>query len=147
MTYTEYVQENLAKLTGGINTGTGVTALYEENLIPAFSSSNLHYENEAVMCLGAGGVYATAEDVANFGTGFFAGNEVILSENSKNEMAIRVSIDEYSDGSTERGRKLRSAISEKFHFASLEFQTLDGIVEAIGMNECKLCTYCWNGKE
>ena len=99
MTYTEYVQENLAKLTGGINTGTGVTALYEENLIPAFSSSNLHYENEAVMCLGAGGVYATAEDVANFGTGFFAGNEAILSENSKNEMAIRVSNDEYRDGS------------------------------------------------
>ncbi|MBR0158651.1 MAG: amidophosphoribosyltransferase [Clostridia bacterium] len=56
-------------------------------------------------------------------------------------------IDEYSDGSTERGRKLRSAISEKFHFASLEFQTLDGIVEAIGLDECKLCTYCWNGKE
>ena len=56
-------------------------------------------------------------------------------------------IDEYSDGSTERGKKLRAAICEKFHFASLEFQTLDGVIEAIGLPECKLCTYCWNGKE
>ena len=56
-------------------------------------------------------------------------------------------IDEYADGSTERGRKLRDAICEKFHFASLEFQTLEGVIEAIGLPKCKLCTYCWNGKE
>ncbi|MBP5730433.1 MAG: amidophosphoribosyltransferase, partial [Clostridia bacterium] len=56
-------------------------------------------------------------------------------------------IDEYSDGSTERGQNLRRAISEKFHFATLEFQTLEGIVKAIGVDECRLCTYCWNGKE
>jgi amidophosphoribosyltransferase len=56
-------------------------------------------------------------------------------------------IDEYSDPNTERGKKLRSAICEKFHFASLEFQSLKGIVEAIGLDESKLCTYCWNGKE
>ncbi len=56
-------------------------------------------------------------------------------------------IDEYSDGSTERGKRLRKAICEKLHLSSLEFQTLDGIVEAIGLDSCKLCTYCWNGKE
>jgi len=56
-------------------------------------------------------------------------------------------IDEYSDGSTERGKKLRAAICKKFKFASLEFQTLDGIIKAIGLDESQLCTYCWNGKE
>ena len=56
-------------------------------------------------------------------------------------------IDEYSDPNTERGKSLRRAISEKFKFASLEFQSLEGIIEAIGLPECKLCTYCWNGKE
>ncbi len=56
-------------------------------------------------------------------------------------------IDEYSDGSTERGKKLRQAICEKFHFASLEFQSLEGVVKAIGIDPCDLCTYCWNGKE
>ena len=56
-------------------------------------------------------------------------------------------LDEYSDASSERGKKLRRAIADKFDFASLEFQTLEGLIESIGLPPCKLCTYCWNGKE
>ena len=56
-------------------------------------------------------------------------------------------LDEYSDGATERGKALRQAISDKFGFSSLEFQSLEGILDAIGIDPCKLCTYCWNGKE
>ena len=56
-------------------------------------------------------------------------------------------IEEYADGNTERGKKMRQTICEKFKFASLGFQTVDGVVKAIGMDPCKLCTYCWNGKE
>lgn len=81
--------------------------------------------------------------------------------NSKNEMELiarRVimelegeagfdHIEEYSDSSTERGKNLRKALSEKFHFSSLEFQSLDGIIKAIGLPCHKLCTYCWTGKE
>ncbi len=55
-------------------------------------------------------------------------------------------IEEYSDGTTERGKKLRQTICERMKFASLEFQSLDGIIKAIGLEPCKLCTYCWNGK-
>ena len=56
-------------------------------------------------------------------------------------------IDEYSDGETERGKKLREVIAKKFNFASLEFQSLENVVKAIGIDPCELCTYCWNGKE
>ena len=56
-------------------------------------------------------------------------------------------IDEYSDSKTERGKKLRDKICENLHLKSLEFQSLDGLTEAIGIEPCKLCTYCWNGKE
>ena len=56
-------------------------------------------------------------------------------------------IDEYSDGTTERGKKMREAICKKLHLASLRFQTLEGLQKAIGLPACKLCTYCWNGKE
>ncbi len=56
-------------------------------------------------------------------------------------------LEEYSDASTERGQKLRKTICEKMHFSSLEFQTLDGVIKAIGLEPCQLCTYCWNGKE
>ena len=56
-------------------------------------------------------------------------------------------ISEYADGSTERGRRLRERICEQLHLASLEFQTLEGVIRAIGVNPCELCTYCWNGHD
>ena len=56
-------------------------------------------------------------------------------------------LEEYSDSTTERGRRLREALCRKFRFDSLEFQSLDGIVEAIRIDRDKLCTYCWTGKE
>ena len=56
-------------------------------------------------------------------------------------------IQEYADGNTERGKKMRKTICDKFKFASLGFQTIDGVIKAIGLEPCKLCTYCWNGKE
>lgn len=55
-------------------------------------------------------------------------------------------LEEYSDSSTERGKSLRKKIAEKFNFASLEFQSIEGTIKAIGIEPCKLCTYCWNGK-
>ncbi len=54
---------------------------------------------------------------------------------------------EYSDRTTERNHKMREMICKELHLASLEFQTIDGLKKAIGLDECKLCTYCWNGKE
>jgi amidophosphoribosyltransferase len=56
-------------------------------------------------------------------------------------------LEEYIDHRTERGKNMRQAICDKFHFASLEYQTLEGVYEAIGIEPCKLCTYCWTGKE
>lgn len=56
-------------------------------------------------------------------------------------------LDEYSDPNTERGKKLRETICEKLHFTSLEYQSLDELIKAIGLEPCKVCTYCWNGKE
>lgn len=56
-------------------------------------------------------------------------------------------MDEYCDSSTERGRKLRDTICTNLHFASLEFQSLEGIIESIGLDKDQLCTYCWDGKE
>ena len=56
-------------------------------------------------------------------------------------------LDEYADSSTERGQNLRKTIANQFKFASLEFQSIEGICKAIGLEPCKLCTYCWSGKE
>ena len=56
-------------------------------------------------------------------------------------------LDEYSDSSTERGQCLLKSICEKFGFDSLGYQSLDGVLEAIGIDRDKICTYCWTGKE
>ena len=56
-------------------------------------------------------------------------------------------IEEYSNSATERGKKLREKIANELHLASLDFQSLEGVLESIGIEPCKLCTYCWNGKE
>ena len=56
-------------------------------------------------------------------------------------------LEEYSDPNTERGKKLRETICEKLHFTSLEYQSLDKLIQAIGLEPCKVCTYCWSGKE
>ncbi|WP_216452398.1 amidophosphoribosyltransferase [Arcanobacterium phocae] len=56
-------------------------------------------------------------------------------------------IDEYADPTSERGKRLRAELAKRFNFDTLEFQTLDGIIKAIGLHPDKLCTYCWSGKE
>jgi amidophosphoribosyltransferase len=56
-------------------------------------------------------------------------------------------IAEYSDTTTERGKKLRDEICKRLKLTSLEFQTLEGSVNAIGLKKCDLCTYCWDGCE
>ena len=83
----------------------------------------------------------------------------VSRSNSENELIARATIlelegeegfnhlDEYMDGTTERGKKLRQTICDKLHFSTLEYQTLEGILEAIDLPECDVCTYCWNGKE
>ena len=56
-------------------------------------------------------------------------------------------IDEYVESTTERGQCLAKAICKKLGFDSLGYQSLDGLLESIGIDKDKICTYCWNGKE
>ena len=56
-------------------------------------------------------------------------------------------IAEYADGSTKRGQCLLKSICEEMGFDSLGYQNLDGILEAIGIDRDKVCTYCWTGEE
>ena len=56
-------------------------------------------------------------------------------------------VEEYADGRTERGKCLLKSICEEMGFDSLGYQSLDGILEAIGLDRNKVCTYCWTGEE
>lgn len=56
-------------------------------------------------------------------------------------------LDEYADSSTERGKCLVQAICGEMGFDSLRYQSLGGMVEAIGIDPSRICTYCWSGRE
>ena len=56
-------------------------------------------------------------------------------------------LEEYADANTQRGQCLLKSICEKLGFDSLGYQSLDGLLEAIGIDRDKVCTYCWTGKE
>ena len=56
-------------------------------------------------------------------------------------------VKEYADARTERGQCLLKAICEEMGFDSLGYQSLDGLLEAIGLDRDKVCTYCWTGEE
>lgn len=56
-------------------------------------------------------------------------------------------LDEYIDSTTERGKCMLRTICEELGFDSLSYQSLGGMLEAIGIDPSKVCTYCWTGKE
>ena len=56
-------------------------------------------------------------------------------------------LEEYADASTERGQCLLKTICQEMGFDSLGYQSLEGLLEAIGIDRDKICTYCWTGKE
>ena len=54
---------------------------------------------------------------------------------------------EYADFNSEKYDKMVEKIGEKLKFTSLRFHRLDDMIEAVGIDADKLCTYCWSGKE
>lgn len=54
---------------------------------------------------------------------------------------------EYADPDSEKYQKMVDEIGKELHFTSLRYNRLDDLIEAVGIGEDKLCTYCWSGKE
>ncbi len=54
-------------------------------------------------------------------------------------------LEKYSDPSTPEYRKMVDIIARRFGLSSLEFNTLDTLLEAIGLPKCKVCTHCFDG--
>lgn len=54
-------------------------------------------------------------------------------------------LDKYSDPTTPEYRKMVGKIAEMLGLTSLEFNTIDTLVEAIGLPKCRICTHCFDG--
>ena len=56
-------------------------------------------------------------------------------------------LQEYADPESPKYEKMQEEIRKELNFTSLRYNRLDDMLEATGVDPCKLCTYCWNGKE
>ena len=54
---------------------------------------------------------------------------------------------EYADPNSDRYQKMLDEICRQQNFTSLRYHRLDDLIESIGIDSCKLCTYCFNGEE
>lgn len=53
----------------------------------------------------------------------------------------------YADPDSTEYRDMLEKIREKLNFTSLRYHRLDDMIESVGIDKCKLCTYCWDGRE
>lgn len=56
-------------------------------------------------------------------------------------------IEKYTDPETPEHQTMVDLIGKKRNFTSLRYHRLDDLMDSVGIDKCKLCTYCWNGKE
>lgn len=56
-------------------------------------------------------------------------------------------LEEYMNPETARYKAMLEEIRKELNFTTLQYCRLDDMLEATGLEKCKLCTYCWNGKE
>jgi len=54
---------------------------------------------------------------------------------------------EYAEPDSARHAELTEQVCAELHFTSLRYQRLDDLQASVGIDPCKMCTYCWNGKE
>ena len=53
----------------------------------------------------------------------------------------------YSNPDTPEYKEMLRRIGEKLNFTTLRYHRLDDMIESVGIEREKLCTYCWDGKE
>ncbi len=56
-------------------------------------------------------------------------------------------LDEYAEPCSCRYAQMIEDIRKQQNFTTLRYHRLDDLIESIGISPCKVCTYCFNGKE
>ena len=56
-------------------------------------------------------------------------------------------LSDYADPCSKRYEEMLEAIRKEQNFTTLRYHRLDDLEASIGISPCKLCTYCFNGKE
>ena len=71
----------------------------------------------------------------------------VIAELEGDQPITQEILEEYADPNSERYQKMCEEIRKRSNFTTLRYHRLDDMVESIGLPKCKLCTYCFDGKE
>lgn len=61
--------------------------------------------------------------------------------------AKNVNLSAYSNPETPEYKEMVKRIGVQLNFTTLRYHRLDDMIESVGIDKCRLCTYCWDGKE
>ncbi len=87
--FTDYVENHIAKPLGMEQTGTAWNAFRTPEQVPTYWNGNVRITEDYCMSLGSGGVLSTAPELCRFGSTFFKGDTTLLSESSKKAMSTQ----------------------------------------------------------
>ncbi len=59
----------------------------------------------------------------------------------------QVDVSAYTNPETPEYKEMIDRICKQLNFTSLRYHRLDDMIASVGIDKCKLCTYCWDGKE
>lgn len=59
----------------------------------------------------------------------------------------KIDLTKYVDPDSGEYNDMVTRICKQLNFTSLRFHRLDDMIASVGIDRCKLCTYCWDGKE
>lgn len=71
----------------------------------------------------------------------------VICDLEKTQDVSTETLKEYANPDSEKYKRMVEEIRKRLRFTSLDFARLDELVDSIGLDHCKLCTYCWNGEE
>ena len=116
------------------------------NICPLYSSwDNEGDSGEACALFGDGWDSQFQYERNNQIWGCYIEKAYINKTQEKKEKKSRIEL--RNEKGAETGRAMLEEIRKELNFSSLHYHRLDDMIEAIGIQPCKLCTYCWNGRE
>ncbi|MFR5601739.1 MAG: amidophosphoribosyltransferase [Lachnospiraceae bacterium] len=70
----------------------------------------------------------------------------VIREREGDQVSQEV-LEDYANPDSQNYKEMVEEIRKKLGFTSLDYHRLDDMVASIGLSPCKLCTYCWSGRE
>lgn len=67
--------------------------------------------------------------------------------NDMKQEGLKLDLKKYVDPNTDEYNDMVARIGKQLNFTTLRYHRLDDMIESVGIDKDKLCTYCWDGRE